>query len=95
MQDNQQRRYFSIRSSLFICFCMISYAESCQVVSDVKCEKREPKPVHTIVQCLKLSNTNTTVGVCDIHSSFPCHRPWGVGRGGGSGHNQIMAKEKL
>lgn len=58
-------------------------------VSDVKCEKQEPKPVHCIVQCLKLSNTNTTVGVCDIHSSFPCCRPWG------SSEKNKVAKEKL
>lgn len=76
MQDNQRRRYFSIRCV----FCLFLYdfiRRIVSFVSDVKCEKQEPKPVHCIVQCLKLSNTNITVGVCDIHSSFPFRRPRG------------------
>lgn len=46
------------------------------VFSDVKEKKKEPN-FFALVCNVDKSNTNTTVGVCDIHSSVSCSEPWG------------------
>lgn len=82
MQDNQRRRYFSIRclffSSLFVFLYDLINRIVSFVVSDVKCEKQEPKPVHLFLLCNVLNEAIPTLPLESVTtiSSFQRRRPW-------------------
>lgn len=58
-----------------------NFIQSCCLEEEKK--KITTKLLHSVCNVLS-SNTNTTVGVCDIHPSFPYSEPpwWGGGVGG-------------